>query len=57
MRPYNQRKPYLKFCECDTARFVKVRVIFDYIYIYIYIYLNSVDMKKMREFKILHGKL
>ena len=55
MRPYNQRKPYLKFCECDTARFVKVRVIFDYIYIYIY--LNSVDMKKMREFKILHGKL
>ena len=55
MRPYNQRKPYLKFCECDTARFVKVRVIFDYIYIYIY--LNSVDMKKMRELKILHGKL
>ena len=55
MRPYNQRKPNVKFCECDTARFVKVK---SYIwYIYIYIYLNSVDMKKMRELKILHGKL
>ena len=26
---HNERKPYVKFCECDTLHFVKVRVIFD----------------------------
>ena len=45
---HKERKPYIKFCECDTPRFVKVRVIF---YIYIYIYISILLFKELHLFE------